>query len=57
MECISWDDCSQLNGKIKNVPNHEPDIHTYIYPLNKRKQEDEEEEQQQQQQHIHIPDD
>jgi hypothetical protein len=24
---VSWDDCSQLNGKIlKNVPNHQPGI-------------------------------
>jgi hypothetical protein len=22
---VSWDDSSQLNGKIKNVPNHQPD--------------------------------
>jgi len=26
-EFVSWDDCSQLNGKIlKNVPNHQPGI-------------------------------
>jgi hypothetical protein len=23
---VSWDDSSQLNGKIKNVPNHQADI-------------------------------
>jgi hypothetical protein len=21
---VSWDDSSQLNGQIKNVPNHQP---------------------------------
>ena len=29
---VSWDDDSQLNGKIKHVPNHQPDMcgyHTY----------------------------
>jgi len=30
---VSWDDYSQLNGKIKNVPNHQPECicmqHTY----------------------------
>ena len=23
-EFLSWDDYSKLNGKIKNVPNHQP---------------------------------
>ena len=23
---VKWDDCSQLNGTMKNVPNHQPDM-------------------------------
>ena len=30
MEFVNWDDYSQLNGKIKHVPNHQP----YIYIRN-----------------------
>ena len=26
-EFVSWDDGSQLNGEIRNVPNHLPDIY------------------------------
>ena len=25
-ELVSWDYCAQLNGKIKNVPNHQPEL-------------------------------
>jgi hypothetical protein len=25
---VSWDEYSQLNGKINNVPNHQPVIYT-----------------------------
>ena len=27
---VSWDDYSQLNGKIKNAPNHQPVYHLFI---------------------------
>jgi hypothetical protein len=30
-EFVSWDYCSQLNGKIKHVPNHQPAIWVYIH--------------------------
>ena len=23
---VNWDDDSQLNGKINNVPNHQPEV-------------------------------
>ena len=28
---VNWDDDSQLNGKMKHVPNHQPDMYTNIY--------------------------
>ena len=28
-EFVSWDDYSQLNGTIKNVPNHQPVYHFF----------------------------
>ena len=28
---VNWDDYSQYYGKIKNVPNHQPDIITAMY--------------------------
>jgi hypothetical protein len=30
-EFVSWDDGSQLNGEIRNVPNHLPDIYIILY--------------------------
>ena len=40
---VSWDNCSQLNGKIKHIPNHQPVVlgippfsETFIFSPDKR---------------------